>query len=298
MMASYYSILKFVNNDVSQESISLGLFVISGPKLFFKLSEKKVNFAHKLNPESKKLMGFALKNLIKHFNFGANKNDLFLPSQADHKEYLNRLSNYNNGILQFSKPAFIKKDFDQKIFQCYFDELIGSELDKASELHQAQLSEFNLKLESKLYSPLRSQIDVDYMLKQSSLPSLFFDFHFDGLGVNGAMYGVKAIDFNSKKVNALRAEIAEYESVIDRLKKFASQNNINGQHQYYLLADPYLGSSPSNFDLYSILESEEMPSFKLANTSDIKGIVKEIQQNKAQKFSDMLKLQKGLKMKN
>jgi len=289
-MASYYSILKFVNNDVSQESISLGLFVISGRKMFFKLSDKKVDFANKLNPESKKLLGFSLKNLISHFNFSANKNELFLSSPADQKEYLNRLSNYNNGILQFTKPTFIKKDFDDSVYQSYFEDLIGGELNKAFELQQSYLSEFSEKLESKLYSPLRDQIDVNYKLKQSSLPSLFFDFHFDGLGVNGAMYGIKAIDFNSKKANAIQAEIAEYESVIDRLKKFASQKNINGNDQFYLLADPYMGTVPSNLDLYSILESEDMPSFKVANTSEIMGIVNEIKQNKAQKFSDLLEV--------
>ena len=286
-MISQYSILKFVNNDISQESISLGLMVMSGQNFFYKISLEKIKLANKLNPGSKKLLDFSIQNLENYFNFNKNGLAPFSPKNREYHEYFSRLADYNNGILQFSKPASIKKEFDKESFKLYFEKFIGR-VDAEMESIQAP-SLFQNEIEQKLHLPLKEQIDVNYTLKQDSLPSLFFDFHFDGLGYNGAMYGLKSIDFNAKKnISAIKAEIAEFESVIDRLNKFAEKRNISGDHQYFLLVDPYIGHKPSFNELYGILKNADMPSFKLANSGEIAPIVKEIKKNKAKKFSSLL----------
>ena len=59
-MENYISILRFVNNPLSDESIALGLIVVSENDVFFKMSAKKINFAKKLNPVSGKLLDFSL----------------------------------------------------------------------------------------------------------------------------------------------------------------------------------------------------------------------------------------------
>jgi hypothetical protein len=277
--------LKFVNNDISQESISLGLVVISGQNLFYKVSQEKINVANKLNPDSKKLLDFALKNLEKHFDFNKKGLELFSPKHSEYLEYLLRLANYNNGILQFSPPSQITKEFDKAGFQHYFEKLVFK-----NELDQELLnkpSKFQVKIKEKLHIPLREQIDVNYTLKQHSLPSLFFDFHFDGLGYNGAMYGIKSIDFNAnKKLANIKAEIAEFESVIKRLNKFAQRQEINGDPKYFLLMDPYEGDKVSYADLYAILKNQD--AFRLASSQEIEPIVKDIKKSKAKKFSDLL----------
>jgi hypothetical protein len=284
-MISYYSILKFINNEISQESISLGLVVISGQKLFFKISTEKLKFANRLNPESKKLLEFSIKNLENYFKFNTNGLDLFAPKSVEYQEYLSRLSDYNNGILQISKPAYIKKNFDESSFKLYFEKLIGKDKEDSKIVHPPSL--FQIEIEQKLHKPLKEQIDVNYTLKQSSLPSLFFDYHFDGLGYNGSLYGIKSIDLNAnKQLASIQSEIAEFESVIDRLNKFAENQNITGDSQYYLIMDSYSGKNPAYNDLYSILK--ELPSFKLVSSKDIPPIVKDIKKSKAKKLSGLL----------
>lgn len=286
-MISHYSILKFVNNNISQESISLGLMVMSGQNFFYKISSEKIKLANKLNPGSRKLLDFSIRNLENYFNFDKNGLSLFSPKNSEYQEYFSRLADYNNGILQFSKPAFIKKEFDRESFKLYFEKFIGKVDAEIESIHAPSL--FQNEIAQKLHLPLKEQIDVNYTLKQDSLPSLFFDFHFDGLGYNGAMYGLKSIDFNAKKnISTIKAEIAEFESVIERLNKFAEKKDISGNHQYFLIVDPYNGHKQSFNELYAILKNADMPSFKMANSDQIAPIVKEIQRNKAKKFSNLL----------
>lgn len=284
-MMSYYSILKFINNEISQESISLGLVVISGQKLFFKVSSEKLKIANRLNPESKKLLVFSIKNLENHFKSNTNNLDFFAPKSIEYQEYLSRLSVYNNGIFQVSKPTYIKKEFDESSFKLYFENLIGKDKEDSTIINSPSL--FKIDIEQKLHEPLKEQIDVNYTLKQKSLPSLFFDFHFDGLGYNGSIYGIKSIDLNaSKPIAGIQSEIAEFESVIDRLNKFAENQNITGNPQYFLIMDSYRGKNLAYTDLYSILK--DLPSFKLVSSDDISPLVNDIKRNEVKKLSSLL----------
>lgn len=141
------------------------------------------------------------------------------------------VTDYNNGILQFSKPYFIKSDFSNQIFNDYFEEIIGEGIE--IKRIEKPISQLKLSIEAKIYKPLENKIDVDYTLKKKVLLTIFFDFHFDGLGVNGAMHAAKSVDFNvDKSISDIRAEISEYESVIERLNIFAKSKNINVQPIY------------------------------------------------------------------
>lgn len=118
---------------------------------------------------------------------------------------------------------------------------------------------------------------------------MFFDFHFDGLGVNGAMYAAKSVDFNvDKSIGDIRAEISEYESVIERLNIFAKSKNILGDPIYYLVADPYKGKTPSYLDLYSLLKNENMPFFKLITSNELDIFSNQILKNNVSKFSEIV----------
>lgn len=80
-MAGCYSILRFVNNPLSDESIALGLVMMANgsaqspsqvrpdkpAQALFRLSEAKVDFAKKLNPASAKMLTFSLAQLHQFF---------------------------------------------------------------------------------------------------------------------------------------------------------------------------------------------------------------------------------------
>ena len=291
-MESYYSILKFVNNPVSNESIAVGLIFISQGQVFFKYSEQKIIFVKKLNPSVSKLFDFSIEQLNSYIKKDSlvSSGMLFQFPKNLNSDFLNRLSDYNNGILQFSKLSFIKDNVDQRVFLDYFGKFINNTFAELKQTAKDHLSPLRSKIEKSFYAPLKNKIDVEFTLKKKSLPSLFFDFKFDGLGVNGSMYATKSIDFNSNKsLGQIKSELSEYESVIERLNKFAEKNNIpNLAPQYNLIVDPYNGNSASTSELYWQLREENMPFFKLISSDELEDLVALIIRQNVRKFSDLL----------
>jgi hypothetical protein len=300
-MAGYYSILRFVNNPLSDESIALGLVVIASgeqqqsramsgvAQAQFRLSETKVEFAKKLNPASAKLLGFSLAQLHTFF-----KQDLVdqsnqvvrFPVQVQ-QEFIERLSNYNNGLLQFSQPAYIESDQLLTAFGRYFNQFIESNVPIKEKAESPSETRLQQRVRTDLYEPLRGVIDVDYTLRKRQLPSLYFDYHLDGVGVNGAMYAVKAVDLNATHhIDTIQRELSEFESVIDRLNRFAKQHNIVGKPGYYLVVDPYEGDNRDRKELYDILNSTQQ--FELVRSSKLPEITKQFRNNHARKFSEVL----------
>lgn len=288
-MGSYYSLLKFVNNSLTDEFITIGLFMVNDDTLYFETSAEKIDFAKKLNPSSSKLLDYGIKQLKNFVNLEKERsksNQLLKEESKITSAWFTRLSDYNNGILQFSKPNSVHGHLTYPIFQMYYDSFVGKELIVPQ---KKSLSHFKEKIQSRLYEPLQDKIDVNFTLKKEKLKTLFFDFHFDSLGINGAMYATKSIDLNvDRPIVSVRADISEYESVIERLNVFADSKGLKNEHNYYLIVDPYIGHSVSYNDLYSVLSKNVMPHFKLISSNDIKLVVKQVIENKARKFSDEL----------
>lgn len=289
-MKSFYSILKYVNNPLSNEVIALGLVAINDDKIYFHLSPQKLELAKKLNPLNYKLLDFSL-NQFKHFvkkEVLDQSTFLFKSDKYLNKNFLNRLYDYNNGILQFSKPEGLNSDISAEVFNDYFKKFIGVE--PPSQEKQTK-SKFRKEIEAKLYGPLKDRIDVDYTLKKKQLDTLFFDFHLDGIGINGSLYAAKAIDFNSNRQLAqIRNDISDFESVIERLKLLAQSRGLSDEHRFCLIVDPYNGNSPSYNDLYSLLKQNNMPLFEIMSSGEMNKFVDVVIMRNARKFSEELGL--------
>jgi hypothetical protein len=279
--------VRFYSNSLSKENIAIGLIMISGGRLFFKFSDEKVEFVSKLNPSSSKLLSFSLSQI---------KNSLIEPTLHDKKIivddelfnlfYLDRLSKYNNGILQFDKPLLINQIYDEVKFNSFFEKYIAVKIEKNIEVKEIN-SVFINHIKTSFYDPLRDTIDVDKTIKKREIPSLYFNYHLDGLGVNGAIYTVKAIDLNSNKpLNQIQKVISEFESFNMHIDLFGKTKDINEKSKHYLVMDKYKGQKVSYLDLYSILTDKANAEFyKLVSTQDIGKIVQEIRKTKAKKFT-------------
>lgn len=289
-MKSHYSIIKYVNNSLTNETISLGLIVISNNEIYFHLSPNKIELVKKLNSKNYKLLEFSLKQ-FKHFAEKETKeenSELFSSVKIIDFEYLNRLSNYNNGILQFSKPESIDSIISYENFLEYVKKFIGEDLMIPVRM---AISPFKEIIKEKLYEPLQDKIDVDFILKKHKLESLFFDFHFDCIGVNGALYAAKAIDFNAnRQLGQIRTDISEFESVIERLNRFAQNKGLSNNNTYCLIVDSYKGNQPSYNDLYSLLKKDIMPLFKIIESTEVEKFTSKVISHKARKFSEELEL--------
>lgn len=139
-------------------------------------------------------------------------------------------------------------------------------------------------IESKFVAPLVDRIDLNITIKQKQLPSLFFDFAIDGLGVNGSLYVVKSVDLNMVKASTAKANISEYESLLDRLIDFSKLKGITGDPVTYLVVDAPEKEKSELSDLYRFLKNEPMKYFQVISSDALSEVTTEIIQKEARKF--------------
>lgn len=285
-MKSIYSIIRFINNPLSNENIAFGVVVISDGEILYRFSEDKINFISKLNPSVHKLMNFSIEKLKKSLDIGSKEEGKLIKSEIlFSEEYLERLSVYNNGVIQFDKPTLINLSLKGDAFDNFFQKYISLKVSAKNRIRV--VSELKSYIKSNFYIPLEKQIDVDYILEKKQIPSLYFNYHFDGLGINGSIFSAKSIDLNSNRpISEINKDISEFESVNQRLDAFASSKGISAPSKNYLIIDEYKGHKISYLDLYSILSKENSPYFELIGSTKVPEVVnKIIADKKIRKFS-------------
>jgi hypothetical protein len=291
-MKSYYSIIRFVNNPLSKENLAIGMIVISGGKVFYKFSQEKINITHKINSNNSNLLEYTIDKISNFINLQLKEEvSLFSREVNINLEYLNRLSIYNNGFLQFDKPSIINLNFDNNKFNIFFQNYI--ELNLRESKKEVIDKSFKRTIENVFHKPLINVIDIDYKVKKEKLPGLVFDYTLDGIGVNGSVYTVKSIDLNSEKpLDSFRRDISDLESLNYRINLFSKNNDLDiGNNNHYLVIDPYKGSKSSIHNLYNILmeQNENDYPYSIIDTNSLPLVTKNIQDSQTIiKFSDYL----------
>ena len=116
-MKPFYSIIRIAPSPSTGDTLSVGLLLCYEDKYILKFSEDKIRIAKALIGEQAESIDFIEKHLKKFVTShnesrlrlqnslfeGMNINTLLSP------DYFSYLSNYSNGILQFSKPSFIEE---------------------------------------------------------------------------------------------------------------------------------------------------------------------------------------------
>jgi hypothetical protein len=291
-MKSYYSIIRFVNNSLSKENLAIGMIVISGNKVFYRFSREKINITHKINSNNSNLLEYTVEKISSFIDLQLKEEiSLFSREVNVNLEYLNRLSIYNNGFLQFDKPSVINLEFDEVIFNNFFKKYIELNLRETKKVIIDR--SFKNTVERVFYEPLIDIIDLDYKIKKEQIPNLFFDYTLDGIGVNGSVYSLKSIDLNSEKpLDSFRRDISDLESLNYRIDLFSKENNLDSENnQHYLLIDPYRGSKSSYHKLYDILMEQDNNDYPytIIGTNLLPSVTREIQNaTSIIKFSEYL----------
>lgn len=290
-MKSFYSIIRFVNNPLSKENLAIGLIMISNNKVYYKFSNEKIQLVNKINPLNFKLLEYTvdkINNFIK--SELENEISLFSDDNKVNLEYLKRLSIYNNGFLQFDNPSIINLDFDEVKFNDFFNKYI----DLLIQPVQKKIidNSFSKMVKKVFREPLRDIINIDYKVKKTEIPNLFFDYKLDGIGYNGIIYSVKSIDLNSERpIDHIRKDISELECLNPRIDLFGKSKGFEPQHnKHYLVIDQYKGKKNSYHELYEILSKQNSDDYKyhLINSDELKDVTSDIKNANAHKFSDLI----------
>lgn len=287
-MKSYYSLIRYFNNSLSKENIVIGLIAISNTNVFYRFSESKMKLISKFSDNRDDLLNYNVKKLKEYL--GVNVNDkLFISENAYNlKEYIDRLSIYSNGLIQFDKPVELNMNVNEVFFNKFYDKYIGEFKSNARNKKVDQV--FVQRVENKFRKPLEDIIDVDYRIEKKIIPSLFFDYKLNGIGVNGSIYSVKCIDINSNRtLDNIQKDISELESLSYRLNRFSEdkvQHPENNQH--FLVMDEYKGYEDKYAELYEALISQENEMYKIVNSNDLDSITAKIINSGATKFSELI----------
>ena len=118
-MKTYYSIISVATKPQLNEKIHLGLLCVTPQKSYFHFSKRKFKIISKLlNPQTQKLALSALQGIHNEINH--------IKSDVATEGYLNYLSRYNNGLIQFSSSTKIDLMIDESMFHILFRKYIFS----------------------------------------------------------------------------------------------------------------------------------------------------------------------------
>lgn len=287
-MKSYYSLIRYFNNSLSKENIVIGLIAISNTHVFYRFSESKMKLISKFSDNSDDLLNYNVKKLREYLDVNVN-DQLFISENAlNLKDYIDRLSVYSNGLIQFDKPVELNMNVNEAFFNKFYDKYIGEFKSNARNKKVDQV--FVQRVENKFRKPLEDIIDVNYRIDKKIIPSLFFDYKLNGIGVNGSIYSVKCIDINSNRtLDNIQKDISELESLSYRLNRFSEDKVEHPENnQHFLVMDEYKGYDDKYTELYEALISQENERYKIVNSNNLERITAKIINAGATKFSELI----------
>lgn len=269
-MKTFYTLLKVRVNQLSDDSLTVGLILYNDLHFQIGFSKHRITAAKSLANIDSRLLDLTLKE-IKEQLIASNRDvDKYRYSLVNvdnrfNQSYFEYLSKYSNGYIQFTTPNFIEVMNDEVNFEHLFKLFVedtSNQLvidDKKKIIEQ----EFAQRVNDNLISKVEGRVHTHYKFDNSVVPTLLSPFDLDCIGRNGVLVGAKALSFTSSK-EKLHKTLNTYISVIAHLStkyKKSLENNL-----FYLIADePKQGSDEHRFwqqmrqteDLLKVVPSEE-----------------------------------------
>ena len=258
-MKTFYSLIKIVPNEMSGDSLTIGIILSSQEGIRFKISKAKRNFAKSIVNIDGSLFDFIEREItskIKEQNniLKLGKISLFETSTFLTSEYFQYLANYSNGLLKFSSPLMIADNVDDAKFLKLFNLFVDSSIEpinKKNDSIKKYEKAFYTKVNTNLIEKVKGKVHTKESIDSKVVPTLFNPFEIDCIGLNGVLIGAKSLPFVQSK-ETLHKSLNTYISVIAHLS--AAHKRSLANNKFFLIADEPAKKSPTyNFwkDLYS-----------------------------------------------
>lgn len=285
-MKTFYSLIKISPNEMSGDSLTIGLLLSSSMGTRVKFSRFKKQLLKNIITTDSSIIDFIEREINNNVNEINNKilnekSELFENPLLLNSQYFSYLSKYSNGLLKFTTPTMITEHIDDLKFNQLFKIFVDNAHNEKKVNQSSKKIEkiFFEKVETKLISRIKDKVHIHQNIDSNLVPSLFNPFEIDCIGLNGVLVGAKALPFTQSK-ETLHKIVNTYISVIAQLSsKFNKSLDVNN---FYLIADQPDKKSPE-YKLWKQLYSNE----KLLKiiSSDESGLVAElIESNNASTF--------------
>jgi hypothetical protein len=287
-MQTFYSVIKIAPNTNTDDSLSVGLLACDGIKYWLQFSEERKNGIKRLIEHNADAVEFAIKQLtvyVLKLNKALNKAEKeFFPLETLlNSEYFNYLNAYSNGLMRFSKPTILYDEINKLSFGKLFSLLIDKSVEKETISKDNSEKKFLSIVKTQLISKVSDKIHTEIKIDNKILPSMYFPFEMDCIGMNGALVGAKAIPFN-KSFETIDKNISHYSYLISLLS--SRYNKEIKKNNFFLIADePKTINSPEHKTWENIFVN---PLFKLINSEQLKSVTDVIESSKATRFLELV----------
>jgi hypothetical protein len=283
-MKAFYTIIKVAPNTVTGDTVSIGLLLFQKNRFWLKFSDDKKNVSKRLINNNPEVVDFVVKKIIleiKKQNAECVKSDksIFPLDRILNSQYFTYLNTYCNGVLQFSAPSLLNDTIDKDKFEKLFELLIDNSVPESNKAKNKISDTFYSAINKNLIKKVNKQVHTNVNITASFIPSMYFHYEMDCIGLNGQLIGAKSIPFDRQQ-QTLDRDISHFISLITLLssqyKKDLSKN------RFFVIADePSSASSPEHKTYSEILKS---PLFTVVPSEKSSEIADEVIKSKAKKF--------------
>lgn len=288
-MKSFYSLIKIAPNEMSGDSLTIGIILSNQNVLKVKFSKAKKQISKSILSSSASFVDFVEKEIqikVREQNKLAleSKGELFDFQPHLDANYFNYLSKYSNGLLKFSSPTLIAESIDDSMFEKLFRLLVDSTISDEKERNETKKIEriFYEKVDTRLISKVKDTVHINQTFDRKMVPTLFNTFQLECVGLNGTLIGAKALPFTQSR-ETLQKSVNTYISVIAHLtskyKKSLDANN------FYLIADQPKKTT-SEYKFWRQLYKDET-LLKVISSDESDQVAELIDKKNAGKFLDL-----------
>lgn len=272
-MKTFLSILSVKTNSFSNEKIVIGLLAVSANKVYFGYSKNKIKLLNKFSSDEK-ISSFveSLLSQIKSKVQGENQElsdfqiNLISNKSIFSEEYFHYLNNYNNGILNFSKPLEVTYEFSENDFSKYYKNFIGEPF---IDLKKDAKKTFHQKLKPILNKEgLSNKVDLHYTFNPKIFKGILKDCSIPLITKNGDINSLQEIDFTNKPVTIVN-NLYETKIIQDALIGFSKNIKCSVSKIKVAYEEPKLNTEQHKmFDL-AIKEYSDQFEFLTPDAVDI-----------------------------
>lgn len=284
-MKSFYSILKLSPNIATEDSVAIGMLLFDGEKFRYYFSDKKKRLANNLLDDKNVNLNFIVNQVIEKCNsINSDKEELKFFYKFDRLSdisYFDYLSNYSNGLIQFSKPKGLYEEINDSAFEKLINFLFKEPIHKSFMIADNEFTLSRNIIERKLINKVDKKVHTHYRFKPEVFPSIYFSYEMDCIGLNGSLIGAKSLSFD-KSLQVIDKDISHYFTLISSLT--SKYNKSLKDNNFYLISEEPEKVGSKEHKLWESVRYNELIS--VIHPEESNKVADLIIEKKASKFLD------------
>ncbi len=229
-----YSIVYISPDSRLGDKVAIGMLVLDGHSLIFKFSEQKLHSLKSVLGEYWHAIAKSLRATQKYIeNINLSKKPIF--HDATHMistDYLQKLSVYSNGLIQYQEPklALLTAVFGlDQFYDSLFPEV-------KKNIEKVKKPNYRSQIDQRFISKIKDQVHVHIDIDDSIIPDFYTKYSLDAIGRNGVLYMAKYLDFTIES----NAPLSHLLVTTDQLSR--RYNDSQSSHVYIFGVEPELGT--------------------------------------------------------